>query len=81
MVARTVKNSVGISFDVLVKVNNFIFFVNYDILNYEVEFEMPITLEWLILATSRALVDMKNGNLKFKLNNEEVTFNVCRTMK
>ena len=33
------------------------------------------------LATGRALVDMEKGQMKFRLNNEEVTFNVCRTMR
>ena len=29
----------------------------------------------------RALVDMENGQMKFLMNNEEATFNVCRTMR
>ena len=33
------------------------------------------------LATGRALVDMEKGQMKFRLNNEEATFNVCRTMR
>ena len=33
------------------------------------------------LATGRALVDMQKGQMKFWLNNEEETFNVCRTMR
>ncbi|XP_049399781.1 uncharacterized protein LOC125863840 [Solanum stenotomum] len=33
------------------------------------------------LATGRALVDMESGQMKFRLNNEEVTFNICRCMK
>ena len=33
------------------------------------------------LATGRALVDMEKGQMKFRLNNEEATFNDCRTMR
>ncbi|KAK4717952.1 hypothetical protein R3W88_016290 [Solanum pinnatisectum] len=33
------------------------------------------------LATRRALVNRKRGQMKFLLNNEEVTFNICRFMK
>lgn len=33
------------------------------------------------LAISRALVDMDSGELKFRLNKEEVKFNVCQSMK
>ena len=29
----------------------------------------------------RALVDMENGQMKFRLNNEEATFNICRSMR
>ena len=33
------------------------------------------------LATGRALVYMEKGQMKFRLNNEEVTFNICRSMR
>ena len=41
---------------------------------------MPIILGRPFLATGRALVDMEKGQMKFRLNNEEVTFNICRSM-
>ena len=34
-----------------------------------------------LLATSRAVVDMEKGQMKFWLNNEEVNFNICRSMR
>ena len=42
------------------------------ILDCEVDFEVPIILGRSFLATWRAL---------FRLNNEEATFNICRSMK
>ena len=42
---------------------------------------MPIILGRPFLATGRALVDMEKGQMKFQLNNEEVTFNICRSMR
>ncbi|XP_015169021.1 uncharacterized protein [Solanum tuberosum] len=33
------------------------------------------------LATERALVDVESGELKFRVNDEEVTFNACKSMK
>ena len=33
------------------------------------------------LATSRALVCMKKWQMKFRLNNEEVTFKICKSMR
>ena len=42
---------------------------------------MPIILGRPFLATGRALVDMEKGQMKFWLNNEKVTFNICRSMR
>ena len=42
---------------------------------------MPIILGRSFLATSRALVDMEKGQMKFCLNTEEATLNICRTMR
>ena len=58
-----------------------IFPPDFVILDCEVDFEVPIILGRPFLATGRALVDMENGQMKFWLNNEEVTFNICRSMR
>ena len=42
---------------------------------------MPIILGRPFLTTGRALVDMEKGQMKFRLKNEEVTFNICRSMR
>ena len=42
---------------------------------------MPIFLGRPFLATGRDLVDMEKGQMTFRLNNKEVTFNICRTMR
>ena len=42
---------------------------------------MPIILGRPFLATGRALVAMEKGQMKFWLNNEKATFNVCKTMR
>ena len=81
MVDRTVKRPIGILHDVLVKVESFIFLADFVILDCEVDFEVPINFGWPFLCTGRALVYMENGQMKFRLNNEEVTFNICRSMR
>ena len=48
---------------------------------YVIVFEVPIILGRPFLATGRDLVDMEKGQMKFWLNNEEVTFNICRSMR
>ena len=81
MADKKVKRSIGILHDVLVKVELFIFPADFVILDCEVDFEVPIILGSPFLATGSALVVMENGQMKFQLNNEEATFNVCRTMR
>ncbi|XP_049382699.1 uncharacterized protein LOC125847034 [Solanum stenotomum] len=81
MADRSVKRPVGVLCDVLVKVDTFIFPVDFVILDCEVDFEVPIILRRPFLATGRALVDVKRGELKFRLNKDEVKFNICMSMK
>ena len=81
MADRTVKSPIGILYDVLVKVESFIFLADFVILYCEVDFEVPIILGRPFLAAGRALVDMEKGQMKFWLNNEEVIFNICRSMR
>ena len=65
----------------LVKVESFIFPADFVILDCEFDFEVPIILGRPFLATGRALVDMEKRQMTFWLNNEERTFNICRTMR
>ena len=51
--------------DVLVKVESFIFPVDFVILDCEVNFEVSIILGRPFLATGRALVYMENEQMKF----------------
>ena len=81
MADRTVKWPLGILHDVLVKVESFIFLADFVIMDCEVDFEVPIILGRPFLATGKALVNMEKGQMKFWLNNEEATFNICRTMR
>ena len=81
MADRTVKRPIGILHDVLVKVESFIFPNDFVILDCEVDFEVSIILGRPFLATGRALVDMEKRHIKFRSNNEEATFNICRTMR
>ncbi|XP_060211959.1 uncharacterized protein LOC132639533 [Lycium barbarum] len=81
MVDRTMKRPVGFIYGVLVRVDRFIFPTDFVILDCEVDFEMPIILGRPFLAMGRALVDMERDDLKFRMNDEEVTFHICKTTK
>ena len=81
MADRMVKRPIGILHDVLVKVESFIFPADFLILDCEVNFEVSIINQRPFLATGRSLVYMEKGQMKFRLKNEEVTFNICRSMR
>ena len=71
----------GIIEDVLVKVDKFIFSTDFIVLDMEEDKELPIILGRPFLATGRALIDVQKGELKLRVQDEEVTFNVLNTMK
>ncbi|KAK4729781.1 hypothetical protein R3W88_022769 [Solanum pinnatisectum] len=81
MADRSIKHPVGILYDILVKVDQFIFLADFVILECETNAEILIILGRPFLATGKALVDIESGKLKFRVNNDEVTFNICKSMK
>nr|XP_016474735.1 PREDICTED: uncharacterized protein LOC107796467 [Nicotiana tabacum] len=78
---RTVNRPTGILDDVLVQVRKFAFPVDFVILNYQVDEEILIILGRPFLATRRALIDCETGELKMRLNNEEIIFNVQQSTR
>ncbi|KAK4708990.1 hypothetical protein R3W88_029915 [Solanum pinnatisectum] len=81
MVDRSIKHLVGILYDIMVKVDRFIFSANFVILDCEIDVEIPIILGIPFLGTGRALVDVESRELKFRVNEDKVTFNMCKSMK
>lgn len=81
MADRSIKRPVGILYDVSVKVDKFLLPYDFVILDNEVDVNVPIILGRPFLATVRALVDVERRDLWFRVNEEEVLFNFCKTMK
>ncbi|XP_070050740.1 uncharacterized protein [Nicotiana tomentosiformis] len=77
----TIPCTIGILDDVLVQVGKFVFPADFVILDCQVDGEIPIILGRTFLATGRALIDYETGELKMRLNNEEITFNVQKSMR
>ena len=77
MADRSIKHPVGILYDILVKVDRLIFLADFVILDCAIDAEIPIILGRLFLAIGRALVDVERAKLKFYMNDDEVTFNIC----
>ncbi|XP_070014995.1 uncharacterized protein [Nicotiana sylvestris] len=78
---RTVKRPTGILDDVLVQVGKFVFLADFVILDCQVDEEIPIILGRPFFSTGGALIDCETGELKMKLNDEEVIFNVQQSMR
>ncbi|XP_047264289.1 uncharacterized protein LOC124896675 [Capsicum annuum] len=78
---RSIKRSVGISFDVLIKVDKFILLVDFMVLDYKMDQEVPIILCHPLLATGKAIVDLKIGEIKFRVQEDEVSFKIYKKKK
>ena len=78
---RSLKHPRGIIEDVLVKVDKFIFPADFIVLDMEEDKEIPIILGRPFLATGRALIDVQKGELRLRVQDEEVRFSVFRAIK
>ena len=67
--------------DVLVKVDKFIFPADFIVLDMEEDKEMPIILGRPFLATGSAMIDVQRGELKLRVQEDEVKFNVFEAVK
>ena len=66
----------GIIEDVLVKVDKFIFPTDFIALDMEEDKEICIILGRPFLAIRRALIDVQKGELRLRVQDEEVIFSV-----
>ncbi|XP_048228296.1 uncharacterized protein LOC125369563 [Ricinus communis] len=78
---RTVKILRGIVEDVLVKVDKFIFPVDFVVMDMESEIIVPLILGRPFLATSRAVIDVSDGKLKLRVDDETITFDLATSMR
>lgn len=67
--------------DVLIKVVKFIFPTDFIILDYEANREVLIILGWSFLTTGHALIDVQEGELTIRVDDQQVKFNVFNTLK
>ena len=81
MVDRSLTYPQGILEDVLMKVDKFIFPVDFVVEEMKEDKEVLIILGRSFLATGQALVDVKNGELTLRVGDEEVKFNLIKTVR
>ncbi|XP_016195532.1 uncharacterized protein LOC107636546 [Arachis ipaensis] len=77
---RSFKFSHGIVEDLLVKVGDFIFHVDFVVLDMEEEAKASIIFGRPFLATAGAIIDVQKGELTLKLHDERMVFNVFKAM-
>ena len=80
MADRSLTYPKGIIEDVLVKVDKFIFPVDFVVLDMEEDKAAPIILGRPFLATSQALIDVENGELTLRVGDDQVKFNLYKGM-
>ena len=78
---RSLKHLRGVIEDVLVKVDKFIFPADFIVLDMEEDKEIPIILGRPFLATVRAMIDVQRGELKLRVQEDEVKFNVFEAVR
>ena len=81
MADRTMAKPEGVIEDVLVKVGNFVFPVDFIILDMEEDSQVPLLLGRPILATGAALIDMQKGVLTLRVGEEAADFNLLQSLK
>ena len=78
---RSLKHPRGVIEDVLVKVDKFIFPTDFIVLDMEEDKEIPIILGKPFLATGRAMIDLQKGELKLRVQDDEVRFSVFNAVR
>ena len=71
----------GVIEDVLVKVDKFIYLVNFVVLDMGDDNEVPLILGRPFLATGRALIDVEAGCLTLREDNEQIHFHKSHSAK
>ncbi|XP_050233207.1 uncharacterized protein LOC126681696 [Mercurialis annua] len=78
---HSLKNRNGIVEDVLVKVNKFIFPVDFVVLDYASDKECPMILGRPFMNTGRALINVHDGKLTLRIGDESVEFDMRKFLR
>ncbi|XP_022002324.1 uncharacterized protein LOC110899743 [Helianthus annuus] len=78
---RSVKYPHGIVENLLVKVDRFVFPVDFVVLDMEADERVPIILGRPFLRTAKAIIDVFDGKISLRAGDEIVTFEIDRAMQ
>jgi len=78
---RSIKQPYDIVEDLLVKVDKFLFPVDFVVMDIEEDVDVPLILERAFMKTAKVIIDVDKGKLKICVTDEDVSFNVFEAMK
>ncbi|GJW98574.1 reverse transcriptase domain-containing protein [Tanacetum coccineum] len=78
---RLISRPIGIAKDVNVKVGVFQFPADFMVVDFEPDPRVPLILGKCFLKTSRALIDVYEGELTLRVDNEAITYNLDQTLR
>ncbi|GJV91557.1 reverse transcriptase domain-containing protein [Tanacetum coccineum] len=78
---RSITRPKGLAEDIFVKVRNFHFPTDFVVVDFEADPRVPLILGRSFLRTSRALIDVYEGELVLRDGDEQITFHVNGTSK
>ncbi|GKB86147.1 reverse transcriptase domain-containing protein [Tanacetum coccineum] len=78
---RSISRPIGIAKDVNVKVGIFQFLADFVVVDFKPDPRVPLILGRCFLKTSRALIDVYEGELTLRVDNEAITYNLDQTSR
>ncbi|GAU47732.1 hypothetical protein TSUD_386910 [Trifolium subterraneum] len=78
---KSIKRPSGIAEDVLVKVDKFMFPIDFMVMDIEEDDDVPLILGRPFMKTARMMIDIDDGVMKVRVQDEEVSFNLWEAMK
>ncbi|XP_027341719.1 uncharacterized protein LOC113854728 [Abrus precatorius] len=80
VVDRSMKYLYGVAKDDLVKVDKFVFPIDFFIMDMEEDMEVPLILGRPFMKTAKVIINVDDRKLKVRFHDEEVNFNVFEAM-
>src|ERR1051325_7151044 len=71
----------GVALDLLVKVDKFFFPVEFVVIKMEEDVDAPLILGRPFMKTARMMIDIDDGLMKVRVQDEEICFNLFEAMK
>ncbi|GKB72357.1 reverse transcriptase domain-containing protein [Tanacetum coccineum] len=78
---RSITQPIGIVEDVYLKVGKFKFPADFVVVDFDADPRVPLILWRSLLKTGRALIDVYEGELTFRVGKEAITFNLDQTLR